>query len=278
MASPVRRNCRKRCMGCDPCWICRFSYPSYITISSHPDAVRDVSATTGWKGCLGVSTGTFVPALPFGTPAFTNEVATHYTFRTPIPGPSGILSPNPCSAQWRLAITNFTQGEYLQFGEWIPIRANNIGQFAGDVPTTAVARCTGDDSIAWDRGGVTIKRETFGAIEYLQQSIVSVGVGAVTGPLLAPTTRASSLGSTTIVVAFLEVLMGYYRASGVSGEYNVTRIERHELVLDKPCQRVGTFDAQFVSRSLSGGPIFGTLPVPAGVTTATPQYQVTVTL
>lgn len=85
-----RRNCRKRCMGCDTCWICRRSYPNSVIVTP--------GTGYGSSCCAGII-GTHVTA-PWGTAVNLDPSSAsflHYGFGTSDDFPVNKFA---CGARW----------------------------------------------------------------------------------------------------------------------------------------------------------------------------------
>lgn len=261
MATPVRRNCRRRCMGCDPCWICRFSYPAYISIAANPSLPTGAGITpTEWVGCHGNAIGTYSPAVPYsyvqllpgsgpGTiQEVDNGVTVHRTFRTPGWDSFGLYYQNTglgsysnyavdnCSAMWRHKPSTFTDYDGM----------------TGSSTRQAVARCVD----TWPTQPRT-PESIGGKVEEVSYISVQVIVGNVTD-VSQNTRQAAATDSTLVRVLIRENFLGWWQDDASifgtyqTGTYIVDRVERYQLRLDKPCPRSGTITLPFFGRTLNG--------------------------
>lgn len=246
------RSCRRRCMGCDPCWICRRSYPSSVSITaigggSSGSSGSGGSSITGWVGCCGGAAGTFVPAIPYGQRDIDNGITIHDTFKHL---PDGLGVGPSCSANWRWKKSLFYQGM---------ARTNPGGSPPAYGPWlwgSAVSRCNGDDTDYYFAGilnsslppGAANNASTF---EMLVDLRVSVSVGSISGANVA-----ANPNSTRVDVSIFESYFGYAYVppvvvgSGTSvtytniwGEayYTYTKQQRYSVWLPKPCPESGSF-------------------------------------
>ncbi len=251
--SGVRRGCRRRCMGCDPCWICRRSYPASVAITSLGGGSGTGSAGTdlsGWRGCCGYGAGTFVPATPYGQDTtFDNGITLHRTFKSPLIYPTGeVTGLGPaCIAWWRFKRTQYRQGS----------SRNLAGEWVDPVYKLAVARCAGTDAdpSEYRENWNPADERTF-RVEMLTELDITLGVGGAPFLPLESPTIAASPDSTRIDVYIYERFLGFTWIQGTFAgftqltphgwaSYDFHRMQRYSIWLPKPCITTGTFTVPF---------------------------------
>lgn len=264
----VIRSCRRRCSGCDPCWICRKSYPASLSITSLVSGSSSGSGgsgsppPTGWVGCCGHAAGTYAPATPFGQNIdFDNGVTIHRTFKAPyhvvdIMGRGSNGNYPACEASWRFKKSIYTQGYS---------RNPSTGEYDIEMISSGVVRCQGADAdpILYGTNGVISPYDQGRGfvVELLSDLIVKVSVGGF--PFFeAGDPRIASTGNSTRVDCFIqERFFGFTNftptGTGIGSSagmavYDVIKLSRYSTHLPKPCPLSGTFSL----------PLFGVTYVP----------------
>jgi len=230
-------------MGCDPCWICRRSYPTSLSLTSLTSGSSGGSSggsgapDTNWIGCCGNVAGTYVPATPHGQDVdIDNGVTIHRTFKAPF---DFLGSPFPsCGASWSYKVNTFNQG----------MAQNPLPPYEYTIPiySYGIVRCQGADNnpIFWEQDDNQFPYEEQArdfTVEFLSRADVNLSVG--NWPF-ATATIAAGADSTRVNCTITERFLGYTRwATAIGGEafYDVTRIARYSGWLPKPCPESGTF-------------------------------------
>lgn len=250
-ASP-RRDCRRRCKGCDPCWICRWSYPTAVVITANPSAP---SGGGLWPGnCRQKAVGTFAVADPFTGP-WDNGTTIHWPIGTAKTDGIGPAKDTRCGAHWRFKSSEFVVGDF--FG--LPLYK------------TAVFRC----------GGVEGQYD----LEWVNNLYISYGVGSRTENSIV----AANSKSTRVTVSIQETLAGWHdtdpsiSSTGTVSSWTVQRIEQFIVDLGKPCPKTGSFTMTHQSTTVtdlsSSDEWFGSDVTPPTYATHTGNnYQVSIDL
>lgn len=264
----VTRGCRRSCMGCDPCWICRRSYPASVTLTANSTGTGGGSSSGGgpnpaWGLCCGHLAGTYVPATPYGQDVdFDNGVTLHRTFKAPYTI-LGSTFPS-CGANWEFKTSDFLQG-YKQdiFGVCnVPVYQNGVWRCQGANTDPIVY----NDPTGWCSADINRPY----VVEYLQDASVQLAVG---GWPFSSATVAADADSTRVDCYISERFRGYtsFNASGSSyptgfAYYEVVRNVRYSVWLSKPCPTTGTFTLTrfgttfipiYLASTYSTGPLIG---------------------
>jgi hypothetical protein len=264
--SEGRRSCRKRCMGCDPCWICRRSYPASLSIdyigSSGSSGSSGGASITGWFGCCGLAAGTYVPLTPHGQDVTVdNGVTEHRTFKAPYDlGLGGAAVPG-CIAYWRWKGRQFQQG-------WIEESIEPPLPRRPYYPIESfITRCQGTDNdpIDYWKGLSFIEDPTSSfAVEFVRDLEVAITVGnwpffdlSLGDPRIAKSLSSTQIDCTITTRYYGEALILSPPGGGFpygNARYDILRKETYRKRLSKPCPESGTFTLEHVgSGTLFGG-------------------------